>query len=129
VGGPCLLPGAGPDPRPAEAWEWTLGHRARQLYLDLATLGGDLARIGLPVPANRLGALLSGDEPAPAMVLAGLVDVLELRDPAVSDRPLITAVARSWLRAGWPVPTEIITVLATARNLSVSEVRSIAAPS
>jgi hypothetical protein len=59
------------------------------------------------------------------VVLAGLVEVLELRDPAVSDHLLIWAVARSWRCVGWPVPTEILTVLATARNLSVSEVRDI----
>ena len=106
---------------------WTLGHRARQLFLNPEALAGDLARIGLPVPVNRLGAFLAGDEPAPPVALAGLVEVLELRDPAVSDRRLITAVARSWRYAGWPVPSEILTILAVARNLSVSEVRDIAA--
>jgi len=78
------------------------------------------------VPVNRLVAILVGDEPAPPVVLAGLVEVLELRDPAVGDRPLVTAVARSWRYAGWPVPAEILTILAAARNLSVSEVRDIA---
>ena len=60
------------------------------------------------------------------MVLAGIVDTLELRDPAVGDRPLITAVSRSWRYVGWPVPAEILTILAAARNLSVPEVRDIA---
>jgi hypothetical protein len=86
-----------------------------------------MARIGLPVPVNRLGAMLAGDELAPPVVLAGLMDVLELRDPAVPDRPLITAVARSWRYVGWSVPAEILTILAAARNLRVSEVRDIAA--
>ena len=113
-------------PRTRDGWEWTLGHRARQLYLDPETLTGDLARIGLPVPVDRLGAILIGDEPAPPVVLAGLVDVLELRDPDVADRPLIAAVARSWRHVGWPIPAEILTILAAARNLSVSEVRDIA---
>jgi hypothetical protein len=120
------LPGSRPHATHADHWEWTLGHRARQLYLDPATLTGDLARIGLPVPVNRLGAILAGDEPAPPVVLAGLVEVLELRDPAVADRPLIWAVARSWRYVGWPTPTEILTILAAARNLSVPEVRDIA---
>ena len=126
AGGPRLLPGPWPPAPHAHGWEWTLGHRARQLYLDPATLAGDLARIGLSVPVNRLVAILVGDEPAPPVVLAGLVEVLELRDPAVGDRPLVTAVARSWRYAGWPVPAEILTILAAARNLSVSEVRDIA---
>jgi hypothetical protein len=99
VDGPFLLPGAQPPaphtPHPGEG-EWTLGHRARQPYLDPEALAGDLARIGLPVPASRLAAILAGDEPAPPVVLAGLVDVLELRDPAVGYRPLLTAVAQPW---------------------------------
>jgi hypothetical protein len=125
-GPPPLLGSWFRDP-PADGGEWTLGHRARQLYLDPATLAGDLARIGLPVHADRLATILSGDEPAPPVVLAGLIDVLELRDPAVGDHPLITAVARSWRWAGWPVPAEVLTVLATARNLSVPEVRALIA--
>jgi hypothetical protein len=120
------VPHAGSPVPHADSGEWTLGHRARQLYLDPVTLAGDLARIGLPVPVNRLGTLLAGDEPAPPVILAGLVDTLELRDPAVGDRPLVTAVAWSWRYAGWPVPTEILTILAAARNLSVGEVRDIA---
>jgi hypothetical protein len=127
VDGPILSPGSRPHAAHADRGAWTLGQRARQLYLDPETLAGDLARIGLPVPVNRLGAMLAGDEPAPPVVLAGLVEVLELRDPAVGDRPLTTAVARSWRSAGWPVPTEILTILATARNLSMSQVRDIAA--
>ena len=126
VDGPPLLPDSRPHAPHADVWEWTLGHRARQLYLDPATLAGDLARIGLPVPADRLGAILTGAEPAPPVVLAGIVDTLELRDPAVGDRPLITAVSRSWRYVGWPVPAEILTILAAARNLSVPEVRDIA---
>jgi hypothetical protein len=134
---PCSRPGwessIGPSTPPLAPHtgegEWTLGHRARQLYLDPATLAGDLARIGLPVPVSQLGVILSGDEPAPPVVLAGLVDVLELRDPAVGDRPLLTAVAQPWHRAGWPVPTEILTILAIARNLSMSEARTLTAPS
>lgn len=127
--GPCLLPvsGAWLHDRSADGWEWTLGSRARQLYLNPATLTGDLTRIGLHVPPERLAAILAGDEPAPAVILAGLVDVLELRDPTVGDHPLITAVTRSWCRAGWPVPTEILTVLATARNLSLPDVRAVTA--
>jgi hypothetical protein len=120
------LPGSQPHAPHADGWEWTLGQRARQLYLDPETLAGDLARIGLPVPVNRLGAILVGNEPAPPVVLAGLVEVLELRDPAVADRPLIWAVARPWRHVGWPVPTEILTILAAARNLSVPELRYIA---
>jgi hypothetical protein len=61
------------------------------------------------------------------VVLAGLVETLELRDPAVRDHPVIAETARSWRRAGWPVPTEILTILAAARNLSVCEVRDISA--
>jgi hypothetical protein len=125
--GPCLLPGLRSHVPHTDGPEWTLGHRARQLYLDLATLAGDLTRIGLPVPVSRLGAILAGDQPAPATVLAGLVDTLELRDPAVHDRLLVTAVTRSWQRAGWRVPTEILTILAVARNLTVAEVGDIAA--
>ncbi|HET9656754.1 MAG TPA: hypothetical protein VFP72_15485 [Kineosporiaceae bacterium] len=125
--GPTLLPDFRPPPTHTGYGEWTLGQRARQLYLDTGTLAGDLARIGLPVPVNQLGAILAGDEPAPPVVLAGLVEVLELRDPAVHDRPLTTAVARSWRCAGWRVPTEILIILAAARNLTLSEVRDIAA--
>jgi hypothetical protein len=120
------LPGSRPHAPHADGREWTLARRARQLYLDPVTLAGDLARIGLPVPVDRLGAILVGDEAAPPVVLAGLVEVLELRDPAVADRPLIWAIVRSWRHVGWPVPTEILTILAAARNLSVSEVRDIA---
>ena len=60
AGGPRLLPGPWPPAPQAHGWEWPLGHRARQLYLDPATLTGDLARIGLPVPVNRLDAILAG---------------------------------------------------------------------
>lgn len=94
VDDPSLLPGSRPHAPHADSWEWALGHRARQLYLDPGTLAGDLARIGLPVPVDRLGTILVGDEAAPPVVLAGLVEVLELRDPAVAARPLITAVTR-----------------------------------
>ncbi|HET9656989.1 MAG TPA: hypothetical protein VFP72_16680, partial [Kineosporiaceae bacterium] len=121
------MPDSWPYAPAADRQEWTLGRRARQLYLDPATLAGDLARIGLPVPVNQLDAILAGRECAPPVVLAGLVDTLELRDPAVHDRPLVLAVTRPWRSAGWLVPTEILTILATARNLSVSEVRDIAA--
>jgi hypothetical protein len=79
------------------------------------------------VPADELAAILTGDQPAPAVALAGLVEVLELRDPAVADRPLVTAAARSWRWAGWPVPTEVLTVLATARNLTRPEVHALTA--
>jgi hypothetical protein len=120
-------PGQWPHDQPEHSWEWTLAHRARQLYLDPVTLTCDLARIGLHLPAQRLATILAGDEPAPAVILAGLVDVLELRDHAVGDHALVTAVTRSWRWAGWPVPTEILTLLATARNLSVPEVRDLAA--
>jgi hypothetical protein len=127
AGGRRLLPDTRPYAPAADGGEWTLRRRARQLYLDLATLAGDLTRIGLPVPVNRLDAILAGRESAPPVVLAGLVDTLELRDPAVRDRPLILAVTRPWRSAGWPVPTEILTILAAARNLNVSQVRGLAA--
>jgi hypothetical protein len=120
-----LLPGSRPHAPHAHGLEWTLGHRARQLYLDPETLADDLTRIGLPVPVHRLNLILAGHEPAAPVVLAGLVDTLELRDPAVRDRPLILAVTRSWRKAGWPVPAEVLTTLAAARNLTLSEVRNL----
>ena len=107
---------------------WSLATRVRQFHLDADAVAEDLARLDVPARGDDVARWIIGDEPVPPVVLPGLVDVLELRDRALSDATVVTAVTGPWLRAGRTVPVEVLTILATTRYLSIAEVKSLTFP-
>ena len=106
---------------------WTLATRATALRLSAHMVEADLADLGARVPTTRLRRVMLAVEPADPALLAALVEVLQLRDRALSDEQVLTATAGPWLSVGQRVPVGVAQTLADARGLSVHQVVSITA--
>jgi hypothetical protein len=123
-GGPRLLPETAVPPGREG---WTLAVRARALRLSADMVAADLADLGASVPSMRLRRVMLGVEPADPALLAALVEVLQLRDRALSDEQVLTATAGPWLSVGQRVPASVAQMLADARSISVQQVLGVTA--